>query len=125
MGREVGDYELIKKLFNENKECIEDDFIIIDNYLVDALSKFFIEKIQYINAEKEIFIYTININNNDSKKVETDYKTRKYIIKQLAINNNNNKEYMKYGQNKVRCSIPVIEGYEKLALDRNFYKTYY
>lgn len=121
MGKEECNYDVITKLFNQNLKNIEENMIIIDKYLVDIISIFFIEKINYVNAEKEIFIYTINTNNS-SEKVRTDSETKKHFIKALAVEGNIG--YVKYGQNTVRCSIPVIGGYEELAVKRSFYRIY-
>lgn len=123
MGKEECDYESIASVINAKKDDIRETRIIIDKDLIDIIRRFFVKKIQYINSDKKIFIYTIDIN-NVSEKVDTDYETKKYIIDELAIDESEKRDYINFGRNEVRCSIPVIEGYEDLAININFYRIY-
>lgn len=117
------DYNVIKEVFNGNKKYIDENLIIMDKKFIDIISTLPISKMKYINSSKPIFIYTIN-KDNTTKKIEADNDTRKYIIKQLALSEKEYNNYRLHIKNVVRRSIPVIEGYEGLALDRNMHEKY-
>lgn len=111
------DYELVKNEFNKNIDKIKDNRIIIDEEFIDIINDFIINKIQYIKSDKDIFIYT-NKRNGMKENVEVDDATRIHLIKQLAVKNIDNKKYLNYGENGVRCYIPAIEKYKDLAVKR-------
>ncbi|HAT4104394.1 TPA: hypothetical protein I9Z31_001806 [Clostridium perfringens] len=115
--------EEIEEILNSYKNKEKYQIIIIDKKFIDIIEEFFVSEIQYIyNSKKDLFIYTID-NKNYNKKVEVDIETKRYIIKSLVLDKKNLKK-LKHGQNSIRCSIPAIDGYEKLALTKTYYRIY-
>ncbi|MDK0734009.1 ATP-binding protein [Clostridium perfringens] len=116
-------YEEIIGILNSYKNRKKYPLIIIDKNFIDIIDEFIVSEIQYINnSKKDLFIYTID-NKNYSEKVKVDIETKIYFIKNLVINKKNLKK-LKHGQNSIRCSIPAIDGYEKLALNKIYYRIY-
>lgn len=125
MRKEEYDYDRINDLFNLKYNIINNDKVIIDKNFIDIVKEFFISEIKYINIDEDIIIYIYNIDiYNNEIKIKTDDKTRKHLIKELAEKSCENKEYQKFKTNKVRCSIPAIDGYEMLAVNQGCYSIY-
>ncbi|MBN1078294.1 hypothetical protein [Clostridium botulinum] len=109
----------ILKALNKHISDINDNIIIIDNIFIEnILIDYKVSYIKYIkiNDDENLIIYRIN-KDSGNIAIETDYYTKNEFIKRLVSGKEQSHKLVSISElPRERSCIPVISGYEDLAV---------